>query len=127
MEQPSKKVLLICGSRTVNDALTVKESIRSYLLKKSPEKYRVIHGACSGVDELAGIVAKELGFNVTEYPANWDKYGKAAGPRRNSKMVKIATKVLALPGPNSRGTHDTIKKAKDANIPVLILKTTSVS
>lgn len=51
------------------------------------ESIHVIHGAARGADELAGIVATELGCHVTPYPAQWDRLGKQAGFRRNEQML----------------------------------------
>lgn len=36
---------------------------------------------------MADEIARELGFTVRRYPADWDKHGKSAGPVRNMEMV----------------------------------------
>ena len=56
-------------------------------LVKFPEKTIIVHGACRGVDEIAGEIAKELNFIVRDYPANWKKFENSAGPIRNRQMV----------------------------------------
>ena len=47
----------------------------------------MIHGACRGVDNIATYVAKQLGFEVRPYPADWDFYGPQAGVLRNQQML----------------------------------------
>jgi hypothetical protein len=56
-------------------------------LRKLPEGTVVVHGGAAGADTIAGEVARELGFEVRRYPADWDRHGKAAGPIRNSEMI----------------------------------------
>jgi hypothetical protein len=58
------------------------------------------------------------------YKADWDAYGNAAGPKRNQQMVDdgLALKrlfsaelhCLAFPAPDSRGTHDCARRAREA-------------
>ena len=35
-----------------------------------------------GADKLGEQYAKERGYKLTKFPADWNKYGKAAGPKR---------------------------------------------
>jgi hypothetical protein len=45
------------------------------------------HGGAKGADTIAGLIARELGKFVTEFPADWNRYGKGAGPIRNRQML----------------------------------------
>ena len=58
--------------------------------------------------------AAENGFTVEIFMAEWDKYGRAAGPIRNEKMVDIANLVIAFWDGKSRGTKSLIKYAERA-------------
>jgi hypothetical protein len=49
--------------------------------------------------------------------AEWDKYGLAAGPRRNGRMCKWKPD-LVVEFPGGRGTADMVRQAKAAGIPV---------
>ena len=42
----------------------------------------LVHGGASGADIIAGEIALALGWQVEEYPADWETHGKAAGPER---------------------------------------------
>jgi hypothetical protein len=76
------------------------------------------HGKCprGGVDLIADKIARERGWNVQEFPAEF-RNGKLLGPERNQRMVDTgADIVLAFPGPSSRGTIDCLTKAIKAGI-----------
>jgi len=58
-------------------------------------------------------------------PADWNRWGKSAGPRRNTEMLKVLLALVdcgyhgsveAFPLPNSIGTYDMIRKAQAANV-----------
>lgn len=74
--------VLITGSRSWDDYELIHDE-----LKKLPANSTIVHGNCKGADIIAGEIAKEMGFIVREYPADWVKYGKAAGPIRNRHMA----------------------------------------
>lgn len=80
----------------------------------------LVHGAATGADTMAGKIAKELGWQVEEYPADWNKHGKAAGPIRNQQMVDLGADIcLAFPLGESRGTRHCMKAAERAGIKVV--------
>lgn len=59
------------------------------------------------------------------FEADWQAFGPSAGPKRNGNMVGWCAaaderRALGLPGPKSRGTWDCIRKAKAADVAVLI-------
>jgi len=70
----------------------------------------LVSGGASGVDKMAEHSASGREFVV--HPADWNKHGKAAGPTRNQQIVDDATEIHAWPSSWSRGTWDTIRKAK---------------
>ena len=84
-------------------------------LAKLPPDTRVIHGGCRGADRIAGHIAKALGMDVVAYPADWNTHGKAAGPIRNSMMLRHERPDLVLAFhpdlKHSRGTADCVRQA----------------
>ncbi len=62
-------------------------------LSAFPKGTILVHGAClTGVDMIADVIGREMGFDVRPYPADWNgwrKKGKplAAGPIRNREIV----------------------------------------
>ena len=79
--------ILVCGGRhfTAYRLLTV-------VLDKLREKYEmtsleIVSGHCQGADMLGEKYAEEHGFPAKVFPADWKKYGRAAGPIRNKQMI----------------------------------------
>ena len=110
--------LLVCGSRGWTD----KEVIREEILAIGPSV--IIEGGARGADRIAKEIAIELGIDVMEYPAEWNKDGRGAGPIRNQQMLDEAypNLVLAFPLPDSKGTWDMIRRAKAARVEVKIIE-----
>lgn len=107
--------VIVCGGRDYCN----KEVIRKHLedLKLEHPDAVIIHGAAPGADSWSGYVAGTLGFRVEVFPADWKKYGKAAGPIRNQQMLDSgADLVIAFPG--GRGTDNMITKATNAGVEV---------
>ena len=100
--------VLICGSRTWTDV----EAIRDCLVNL-PVNTTVIHGGALGADSLAGAVAQILGLKIEVYPADWEKYGKNAGFKRNLEMLDTKPDlVLAFWDGKSKGTAHTVGHAQ---------------
>lgn len=80
----------------------------------------LIHGAYRGADSLAKAWAIDRGIQEIPFPAEWDLYGKGAGPRRNTMMLLKggAQRVIAFPG--GSGTTDMITQAMTHSVPVVI-------
>lgn len=113
--------ILVCGSRDWTDRKTIYRNVNMPF----PEPVTVIHGACRGADWIAGDVARELGYFIEEYPADWKKHGRAAGPIRNAQMLREGKPdmVIAFHNDidNSKGTKDMVKRARAAGIKVIII------
>lgn len=79
----------------------------------------ILSGACRGVDRLGERWARYKDIHIERYPADWDKYGKAAGPIRNQQMVDLADALIVIRFPESRGSKDILNRAKKKGIPVV--------
>jgi len=109
--------VLICGGRAPDSE--VSDSVHNWCVENLSGGDVVIHGAARGVDTLAMTAAQMIpGVLHSPFPADWDKDGRAAGPIRNSRMLKEGNpdKVVAFPG--GRGTADMVRKARGAGVPV---------
>ena len=73
-----------------------------------------------GADKLGEQYAKERGFKITRFPANWNKYGKAAGPKRNEQMANYADALIAFWDGKSRGTKNMIDFAEQLGLDLKI-------
>lgn len=108
--------VLACGGRYYDDA------DRVYLILDQLHKLfgikRIIHGAASGADTLAKEWAIKNSILDEPFPANWGRYGKAAGPFRNQKMLNEGQPHVVVAFPGGRGTANMIKQAEKHGIPV---------
>lgn len=111
--------VLVSGSRTINNFLTVQQAI-----VESPwwptEVERFIIGDADGVDSLAYEFAQEHETPVEIFEAEWQRYGKGAGPIRNSEMVDKADCLIAIWDSESPGTEDAIQKAIGSGLDVFV-------
>lgn len=106
--------VIVAGSREFTD----KEAIRDEMNKAWREwgPFEVVSGMARGVDRLAAEIAREAGITVHEFPADWDRYGRSAGYRRNEKMAQVADGLIAFWQDGSRGTRHMIDLAREYDL-----------
>jgi len=114
--------VLVCGDRNWTN-----EAVISKVLDEIKDDIDVvIDGHCLGADQFGHAWAKRNGIDSTCYPADWQTYGPAAGPIRNSQMLKEGNPDLILAFHNdihnSVGTKDMVRKAIKAGVAVRIIK-----
>ena len=95
-----KRRLPVFGDRAWDDYAAVKREIK----RRMPDV--VIEGEADGADSMARLAAEELGIRVLKFPAEWSKYGRAAGPIRNRQMLVEGQPTEAI------GFHRNITKSK---------------
>ena len=112
--------VLVCGSRD----WTQSERIYARLLQL-PKGTAIIEGGARGADGYAGTFADDYGYPHIQVAANWEFYEKAAGMIRNSWMLDLQPDLVIAFHPNiesSKGTKDTVTKARKLGIPVEIIQ-----
>lgn len=102
--------LVIAGGRTFNNYTGMAKALDKLLVNHTD--VTVISGGARGADKLGERYAKERGYKLHVELAQWDKYGKSAGYKRNEVMAKMATHVVAFWDGESRGTKHMIELAK---------------
>jgi hypothetical protein len=80
----------------------------------------IVSGTASGPDTNAIFLARERNIPVKKFPADWNIYGKRAGPLRNEAMAKYADGLLALWDGKSRGTQHMIDTMRKMGKPVQV-------
>lgn len=79
----------------------------------------IIEGCAPGVDSIAEEWAKERGIENEHFPADWDRYGRAAGPIRNQEMLTTEPDLLVAFHPDlaqSKGTRNMVGLAEKAGV-----------
>lgn len=111
--------VIIAGGRDFSDYEYLRASADSDLAGIS-EDIEIVSGEAKGADSLGERYAKEKGYSVKLFPAEWDKYGRAAGPRRNADMAAYADALIAFWDGKSRGTKNMIDKATAKGLKVSV-------
>lgn len=114
--------VLICGSRHYDNYDKVKETVKS--LVDEHGKIIIIEGGAKGADTLAKNAAIELGIEYREYKADWKRYGRAAGPKRNQLMLDTENPDLVIAFhedlESGKGTKDMLKRAEKEGVKTII-------
>ncbi len=113
--------LAIVGSRGFDNYDVLVTWANGVFYMYHSDKKAVVSGGAKGADSLGYQYAKDNGLDYTLFAANWDKHGKSAGFRRNQQIVDACDMVLAFWDGKSKGTQDTINKAKKAKKPTVIV------
>ena len=110
------------GSREWDNYPLMMTTLADWILDDEGLRATLVHGGCpTGADREAASFWRITGRPVEPHPANWQRYGKAAGPRRNQEMVDAgADQCIAFfkRGAANRGTADCVARARAAGIPV---------
>lgn len=122
--------ILVCGGRDYKDWDTFNRCMDAvcdrYDLWSPPDEYgnklpgpiTIIHGGASGADSLADQWAVVNWVRFLEFPADWQKHGRAAGPIRNQQMLDEGKPDLVIAFPGGSGTADMVRRARQQDIPV---------
>lgn len=108
--------VLVCGDRKYK----AYERIKARLMVL-PAGTVIIEGEARGADSLARNAAKDVGLTVERYPADWERYGRAAGPIRNKQMLDAEPDLVIAFHSNireSKGTLNMIQQALKALVDV---------
>lgn len=123
---PVKRVV-IAGCRHFTDYAVAEPYIEHCLSNiKQDNRIIIVSGGARGADALGERYAKENRYEIERYYADWDKYGKSAGPRRNKLMAEKADYIICFWDGESRGTKSMIEFARELNKPVKVKKVTKV-
>lgn len=108
--------VLVCGGRSFADHILFEKVMSEYRSTATT----IVHGACpTGADAMADYWATLYGKQIKRYPAEWNIYGKYAGPHRNQKMVDNEKPDLVIAFPGRRGTDNMVRTALLAGIKVI--------
>lgn len=113
--------LIIAGSRTFNNYNLLEYEVKKFILKHSPKSLIIISGTANGADKLGELFAKNYNIQIEAYPANWNEFGKRAGPIRNKEMVDNATHAIYFWDGKSSGTANCIKLAQEKQLIIEVI------
>ena len=108
--------VIVAGSRGFVNYPLMKAELDAILKKEDV----IVCGMARGADLNGRRYAKERGLKVIEMPADWEKYGKSAGYRRNMEMAKIAECAIIFWDGKSRGSRHMINIARDMGLKTIV-------
>lgn len=119
--------VIIAGSRNFNNYELLKKECDAFLLDKK-EKYNIIiiSGGARGADFSGEKYAQDEGFSLEKFPANWNKFGKSAGFKRNEQMAEVADALIAFWDGKSHGTKHMIEIMENKKLLVKVIKYTEL-
>ena len=119
--------VIIAGSRGFSNYKLLKEKCNEYLREKRKEyNIIIISGGARGADTLGEKYAQDEGFSLEKFPANWNKFGKSAGFRRNEQMAEVADALIAFWDGKSHGTKHMIEIMENKKLLVKVIKYTEL-
>ncbi|MDP2455132.1 MULTISPECIES: DUF2493 domain-containing protein [unclassified Kaistella] len=103
--------IAIVGGRDFNDYELMKNVLNEYIDNKTFIN-AIVSGGAAGTDTLAEKYAAEMEIELIVYRPDYKKYGRSAALLRNTEIVEKSDIVFAFWDGKSRGTMDSINKAK---------------
>jgi len=111
--------VIIAGGRNFKDYNFLKNKCNFFM--KNLKNIEIISGMANGADKLGLQYASENNLPVTEFPADWKKFGKRAAYIRNRQMAVYADALIAFWDGTSRGTKMMIELAEQHNLKVRVV------
>jgi hypothetical protein len=110
--------IIIAGGRDFKDYPLLRNKCDYHLTEflESGTHIEIVSGRARGADKLGEKYAKERGFPIKYFPADWETYGKGAGPVRNGWMADYADMLIAFWDMESTGTSNMISQATNKNL-----------
>jgi len=117
-----KKSIIVAGGRDFNDYEYLKKTLTDIVGDDSKFIFEIVSGGARGADALGEQFAHEHFIQLKIFPAEWDKYGKSAGYRRNKQMAEYANACVVFWDGKSKGTEHMINLATEYGLPLLVKK-----
>lgn len=113
--------IIVAGSRSFDDYGFLRSKLLFLLKNKIRSDVEIVSGGARGADCLGERFAKEHNLYLRIFKADWNRYGKSAGPIRNKEMGEYADALVAFWDYKSVGTKHMIDFAKEKGLDVRII------
>jgi len=117
----TKNRIIIAGGRDFRNYDWLSENL-AQAVSELEGTVEIVSGTARGADRLGERWATEQHIPIKRFPAQWDLYGKSAGYKRNTQMVKYATHLIAFWNGESRGTQHMIDTARAQGLQVVVVR-----
>jgi len=118
--------IIIAGGRHFNDYALLKKTVDEAItniksILKGEVDIEIVSGGATGADSLGEKYATEHGYQIKRFPADWAKYGNAAGPIRNREMAAYSDCLICFWNGYSRGTKNMLDEAKKKDLTIKLV------
>lgn len=108
--------LIIAGSRHIQPSFEfIRDSLEMMSILDITE---LVCGMATGVDSAGHHWARQEEIQIKKFYADWEKYGKPAGPMRNIQMAKYADELLLIWDGKSPGSKNMKSEMERLNKPI---------
>lgn len=115
--------LIVAGGRDfANTNLLISSLTELVEQGKIPNNPELVCGMARGADMLAYSLWANNKMPIHNFLANWDKYGKSAGYRRNVEMGNFADAAVCFWDGVSKGTKHMIDIMEKLGKPVYVVR-----
>ena len=115
--------VIIAGGRQFNDYALLSAKCDGILSQKRiTHKIIIISGTARGADTLGEQYARERGYTLRQFPADWNQFRKSAGYLRNCQMADNADALIAFWDGESSGTKNMVEIARERNLAVRVIR-----
>ncbi len=111
--------VIIAGGRNFDDFNKLCQVCEEFLHDQI--NIEIVSGAYKGADLLGERYAAERNYQIRQFPADWRRYGKSAGLKRNTEMAAYANVLIAFWDGESKGTKHMIELATQAGLKVKVI------
>jgi hypothetical protein len=111
--------IIIAGSRAFKDYKLLVQEVDKFIEENGFRNVTIVSGTATGADQLGEYYAAKKNLPCQKFPAQWDKYGKSAGYKRNVEMADYAGACIIFRVAMSKGSTHMANIAQEKN---LILK-----
>lgn len=111
--------VIVAGGRSFNNYKLLEKKLDYFFSNK--KEVIIISGGAKGADTLGQQYAKLRNLPCEIYMADWDRFGKSAGYRRNEQMAEIADAAVVFWDGKSRGSQHMIDLAKKKDLPTRVV------
>jgi len=107
--------VIVAGGRDFRNKEVLYKILNDFYTGNTIEQ--VVCGGARGADSLGACWAEDNFVEVKDFPANWDKFGKSAGYRRNVDMANYADCLILFWDGKSKGSKHMLDIMKSKNKP----------
>lgn len=114
--------IAVIGSRTFDNYRKMELFLDSLIRERGFTDITIVSGGARGADTLAEKYAKNRGYPLIVKLADWDRFGKSAGYRRNEEMAEIADLCVGFIVDDSKGSTMMLKICADRGMEAIAIR-----